>query len=102
MKRDMIMEVIALLSAGEYKSSILKSKRDAIIDKLKEEFSNEECLICNSFEDLEELISWNLSKNHTERFGVIKGIYSRTYSYMNEDKGEVLKWLKENYKRRKK
>ena len=54
----------------------------------------------SSLEDLEHLISWNLTKNHTDRYGVIKGRHSATYSYMNEDKEEVLKWLKDNYRQK--
>ena len=55
---------------------------------------------CSSLEDLEHLISWNLTKNHTDRYGVIKGRHSANYAYMNEDKEDVLKWLKDNYRQK--
>jgi hypothetical protein len=52
-----------------------------------------------SFEDLEHLLAWNITQNHTERWGCIKGKTSRTYSFMHEDKNEVLKWLLGNYRK---
>jgi len=48
-------------------------------------------------EDLDLLLSWNISKNHTERWGAIQGKISRSYAFMHEDKDEVLKWIAENY-----
>lgn len=51
----------------------------------------------NTIEDLETLLSWNISKNHTGRWGAIQGKVSRSYSFMHEDKEEVLKWLIKNY-----
>ena len=48
--------------------------------------------------DLEHLISWNLSENHTKRWGVIKGKCSCTYSFMHKNKNKVLEWLKTNYR----
>lgn len=51
-----------------------------------------------SLEDLEHLLAWNISKNHTGRWGAIKGIISCTYSFMHEDKNEVIKWVSENYR----
>jgi hypothetical protein len=52
----------------------------------------------SSLEDLEHLLSWNISQNHTKKWGSIKGRYSCTYSFMHEDKNEVLKWLAKNYR----
>jgi hypothetical protein len=51
-----------------------------------------------SLEDMEHLLAWNISQNHTKRWGCIKGKYSCTYSFMHEDKNEVIKWLVENYR----
>ena len=51
-----------------------------------------------SLNDLQLFLSWNVSKNHTGRWGCIQGVYSRQYSFMHEDINEVLKWLLENYK----
>jgi hypothetical protein len=50
-----------------------------------------------NIEDLETLLKWNVSQNHTKRWGCIYGKTSCTYSFMHEDKEEVLKWLAENY-----
>jgi hypothetical protein len=51
-----------------------------------------------SFEDLDNLLSWKISQNHTKNWGCIKGKYSCTYSFMHKDKNEVIKWLVKNYK----
>lgn len=51
-----------------------------------------------SLELIEKLANCNISKNHTGRWGVIFGSFSRTYSFMHEDKNEVLKWIRENYR----
>jgi hypothetical protein len=51
-----------------------------------------------SFEDLDSLLSWKISQNHTKNWGCIKGKYSCTYSFMHKDKNEVIKWLINNYK----
>lgn len=58
----------------------------------------EPILIIESIEDLEKLLEWNVSQNHTKRYGCIKGTHSRSYNFMNEDKNEVLNWLILNYK----
>lgn len=54
-------------------------------------------LVAVSLENMERLLEWNVSHNHTKRWGCIKGKHSCTYSFMHEDKNEVLKWLVENY-----
>lgn len=51
-----------------------------------------------TIEEITEFLSWNISKNHTGRWGCIKGTFSRTYSFMHEDKEEVVKWILKNYK----
>lgn len=51
----------------------------------------------NNEKDLEILLTWNISQNHTKRWGCIQGKYSCTYQFMHEDKKEVLKWIAENY-----
>ena len=57
-----------------------------------------EVLVLLNESDLEILLQWNVSKNHTERWGCIQGKYSCAYQFMHEDKNEVLKWLAKNYK----
>ena len=47
--------------------------------------------------NLENLLEWNMSQNHTKIWGCIKGQYSRTYSFMHYDKIEVIKWILENH-----
>ena len=54
-------------------------------------------LVVVSLEDMEHLLAWNISKNHTDRWGCIKGKISCNYSFMHEDKNEVIKWVVENY-----
>lgn len=54
-------------------------------------------IVIKTEEDLETIQQWNISQNHTKRWGAIKGKYSCTYSFMHEDKREVLKWLAENW-----
>jgi len=49
-------------------------------------------------EDIDALIIWNISQNHTGLWGAIKGRSSMTYRFQHEDREEVLKWLVENYK----
>jgi len=50
-----------------------------------------------NLEQLEVLLSWNVSQNHTGRWVAIHGKISRSYAFMHEDKEEVLKWIMENY-----
>lgn len=96
MKKETLVEVIALLNTANYDSETLNQKRDEVVSSLKnEEFPNS--VTCNTLEELENLISWKLSKNHTGRYGVIQGSISRTYSFMHESKTKVLEWLAENY-----
>lgn len=97
MNKETLAEVIALLNTANYDTESLKHKRDEVVNTLKEQLQLP-FVTCSSREDLEHLIAWNLSKNHTERYGVIKGKYSRTYSFMHEDKNKVLDWLIENYR----
>lgn len=50
-----------------------------------------------SLELIEVLANCNISQNHTKRWGVIFGSFSRTYHFMHEEKTEVLKWIRDNY-----
>lgn len=50
-----------------------------------------------SLELIEALAECNISKNHTDRWGVIFGRHSRSYSFMHEDKNKVLEWIRDNY-----
>jgi hypothetical protein len=50
-----------------------------------------------TLEDLELLLNWRISQNHTHRWGAIRDKFNSTYSFMHEDKNEVLKWLSENW-----
>jgi len=45
---------------------------------------------------IESLMQWKISKNHTGLWGCIKGIYSRNYEFMHEDKVEVIKYIIKN------
>lgn len=97
MKKEILHEIIALLNTADFESITVQEKRDQVIEAIKKELNSPE-LICESLEDFEELIAWNLSQNHTKRYGVIKGRFSRTYSFMHKDKNEVLRWLVKNFK----
>jgi hypothetical protein len=50
-----------------------------------------------TIDDVKKLTCFNVSKNHTDRWGVIFGTHTITYSFMHEDKDEVYKWILENY-----
>lgn len=54
-------------------------------------------IIIKTEDDLDTIQQWNISQNHTKKWGAIKGKHSCTYLFMHEDKVEVLRWLSENW-----
>jgi hypothetical protein len=46
---------------------------------------------------IERLAMFNISKNHTGKWGYIVGKHSCTYNYMHRDKQKVLEHLRDNY-----
>ena len=47
---------------------------------------------------VEKLAMFNVSKNHSGKWGYIVGKHSCTYSFMHKDKQKVLEHLRDNYK----
>lgn len=96
--KDLFKQIFFDLDLTNEQAEMLNQKEQELLKEAKKQALTIPVVTCSSREDIEHLIAWNLSKNHTERYGVIKGKYSRTYSFMHEDKNKVLDWLAENYR----